>query len=58
MIEAEVAPLLHNSEPVKFDAVNNELPQLSVNVTIGVSTMEFIGAAIAAAAVLVQPFTV
>jgi hypothetical protein len=58
VIEGEVAPLLHNSDPVKFEAVNNELPQLSVTVIIGVGTNEFMGEAAALPALLVQPLTV
>ena len=58
VIEDAVAPLLHNKEPVKSDAVNTELPQLSVTVTVGVATTELIGEAVPLPAVLVQPFTV
>jgi len=58
VIDDEVAPLLHNREPVKFEAVNNELPQLSVTVTVGVATAEFIGAAVPLPSVLTHPFTV
>ena len=36
MIDVVVAPVLHSSVPVKFDAVSNDVPsQLSVTVTIG-----------------------
>jgi energy-converting hydrogenase Eha subunit G len=57
VIEVDVAPLLHNNEPVKSEAVNTELPQLSVTVIVGVATTEFTGAAVALPGVLVQPFT-
>ena len=53
-----VEPLLHNSEPVKSEAVSNELPQLLVTVKVGVGTAEFIGSASPFPAALVQPFTV
>jgi hypothetical protein len=55
VIEGEVAPLLHSKEPVKFEAVNCELPQLSVTVTLGVPTAELIGAAVPVPVVLVHP---
>ena len=36
MIVAVVSPVLHSNDPVKFDAVNNEVPsQLSVTVAVG-----------------------
>ena len=36
MIDGVVAPVLHSRAPVKFDAVNNDVPsQLSVTVTVG-----------------------
>ena len=36
MIDGVVAPVLHSSVPVKFDAANNDVPsQLSVTVTVG-----------------------
>jgi phage tail protein X len=54
----EVAPLLHNNEPVKPEAVNSELPQLSVTVILGVGTAEFIGAATPLPVILVQPVIV
>jgi hypothetical protein len=50
--------LLHSSEPVKFEAVNRELPQLSVTDTMGVATTGFTGAAVPLTAMLVHPFTV
>jgi hypothetical protein len=55
LIDEEVAPLLHNKEPVKSTAVSIELPQLLVTVTVGVATFEFIGAAVPLAALLVHP---
>lgn len=55
VIEEEVAPLLHNKEPVKSEAVNMELPQLSVTVTVGLATFEFIGEAVPLPATLVHP---
>jgi hypothetical protein len=58
VIDGDVAPLLHNKEPVKPEAVNTELPQLSVTATMGVVTAGLIGAAIALPAALVHPFTV
>ena len=58
VIDEVVAPLFHNREPVKSEAVSNELPQLSVIVTVGVATAEFIGAAVPLASALVHPFTV
>ena len=53
-----VEPLLHNNDPVKSEAVSNELPQLSVTVMVGVATAEFIGSANPLPAALVHPFTV
>jgi hypothetical protein len=36
VIVGVVAPVLHSNDPVKFDAVNVEVPsQLSVTVTVG-----------------------
>jgi hypothetical protein len=36
VIDGVVAPVLHSRAPVKFDAVNNDVPsQLSVTVTVG-----------------------
>lgn len=58
VMDGVVAPLLHNKEPVKPEAVNTELPQLSVTATVGVATAELIGAAIPLPAALVHPFTV
>ena len=58
VIEDVVAPVLHNKEPVKADAVSIELPQLSVTDTVGDATAELIGAAIPLPATLVQPLIV
>ena len=57
MIDGEVAPLLHNKEPVKDPAVNTELPQLLTTDTLGADGVCF-GAAIPLPEVLVHPFTV
>ena len=37
VIDEVVAPLLHNKEPVKSEAVSTELPQLLTTVTVGVA---------------------
>ena len=58
MIEAVVAPVLHNKDPVKDPAVNVELPQLFNTVTVGVVTLAFTGAASPLPGLLVHPFTV
>ena len=58
MTDAVVAPVLHNNDPVNPDAVNTELPQLSVTLTTGVATDEFNGAAVPLPDELVHPFTV
>ena len=50
-----VAPLLHNNEPVKPEAVNCELSQLLRTVTVGAEGKAF-GAAMALAGELLQPF--
>ena len=57
MIDGDVAPLLHNSEPVKDPAVNTELPQLLTTDTVGADGVCF-GAAIPLPEVLAHPFTV
>jgi hypothetical protein len=57
VIDELVEPLLHNSEPVKPEAVNTELPQLLVTVTAGADGVA-IGAAVPLPAVLVHPLTV
>jgi len=58
VIEAVVAPVLHNKDPVNDPAVNVELPQLFTTDTVGADTLEFNGAATPLPGVLVQPFTV
>ena len=58
VIDDVVSPVLHNNEPVKPDAVNVELPQLSTINTDGVSTAEFNGAASPLPVALVHPSTV
>ena len=57
MIDDEVAPLLHNKEPVNEAAVNMELPQLLTTDTVGADG-EIFGAAIPLPVGLVHPFTV
>ena len=57
VIEVVVAVLLHNNDPVKFEAVTTELPQLSATVTVGGAGIVF-GAAIPFPEGLVQPFPV
>jgi len=56
-MEFVVAPVLHNKDPVKPDAVNTELPQLLVTPTFGAAGTAF-GAAVLLPAALVHPFTV
>ena len=58
MIDDEVAPLLHNNEPVNDPAVNTELPQLLVTATVGAGTEELSGAAIPLPGALMQPLMV
>ena len=58
VMEAVVAPLLHNKVPVKPEAVNTEFPQLLVTDTAGTGTTDVFGAAVALPGALVQPFTV
>ena len=41
VMEEVVAPLLHNKDPVKLDAVNNELPQLLVTLIVGAAGVDF-----------------
>ncbi len=53
-----MAPLLHNNEPVKPEAVNTVLPQLSDTVIVGVVTEEFNGAATPLPGRLVHPLSV
>ena len=57
-MDGVVAPLLHNKEPVKPEAVNIALPQLSDTVIVGVVTEEFNGAAAPLPVKLVHPPTV
>lgn len=57
VMEVVVAPVLHNNVPVKPLAVNVELPQLLVTVTMGAVGI-VLGAAVPLPAALVHPFTV
>jgi hypothetical protein len=57
VMDAVVAPVLHNNEPVKPDAVNRELVQLSVTATFGAGGVA-LGAAVPLPGELVHPFTV
>ena len=57
VIEEVVSLVLHNKEPVKPDAVNTELPQLSVTATVGADGIAF-GAAMPLPGELLQPLTV
>lgn len=57
MIGDVVAPLFHNNDPVKPDAVNTELPQLLTTATDGVAGLAS-GAAIPVPLALVHPFDV
>lgn len=52
-----VAPVLHNNDPVKLDAVNLEPPQLSNTVTVGAGGVT-LGDAVLLPPALVQPFKV
>lgn len=56
VMDDKVAALLHNSDPVKSDAVNTELSQSLTTVTVGAAGIVF-GAATALAGELLQPFT-
>ena len=58
VIDAVVAPVFHNKDPVNDPAVNVELPQLFTTVTIGAGTFDVIGAATPLPGALVQPLTV
>ena len=58
VIEGVVAPVFHNNVPVNDPAVNVELPQLSITVTVGAETLAFNGAAIPLPEELVHPLTV
>jgi hypothetical protein len=57
-MDGVVAPVLHNNDPVKPEAVNTELPQLLTTLTAGVATAAFTGAAMPLPGALVHPFTV
>jgi len=57
VIEFVVAPLLHNNEPVKPEAVNTELPQLLTTDTLGAGGTVF-GEVVPLPFGLTQPFTV
>ena len=56
-MEAVISPVLHNKEPANPEAVNKELPQLSITVTAGADGISF-GAAMPLPGALVHPFTV
>jgi len=56
-MDVVVAPLLHNNEPVKPEAVNTEFPQLLITVTDGALGVGS-GAAEPVPCSLVQPLTV
>lgn len=56
VIDDDVSPVLHNNDPVKFEAVNTELSQLLTTATPGGSGIAF-GAACPDAGELLQPFT-
>ena len=57
MIDALVEPLLHKIEPLAFETVNVDVPQLFKTLTAGVAGIAF-GADTPEPAALVQPFTV
>jgi hypothetical protein len=57
VMELVVAPVLHNRAPVNPLAVNSELPQLLVTLTVGATTEPFEGAAVMLVGALVQPLT-
>ena len=56
-MEVVVCPLLHNNDPVKFDAVNTDDPQLFTTDTVGLAGTAT-GAAVPEPATLTHPFTV
>jgi hypothetical protein len=58
VIDAVVAPVLHNNDPVNPEAVNTELPQLLTTSTAGAGTTDVMGAAVPLPEMLVHPFTV
>jgi hypothetical protein len=57
VIVGVVAPLLHSKEPVKADAVSNELPQLFTTDNPGTGGIAF-GAAVVLVGILEQPLIV
>ena len=57
VMDGVVAPLLHNSDPVKFEAVNTELPQLLITETVGAGGIT-LGADTALPVVLAHPLIV
>jgi hypothetical protein len=57
VIEAVVAPLLHNKDPVNEPAVNVELPHVFITDTVG-ALGTAAGAAVPLPGRLVHPFTV
>ena len=58
VIEAVVAPVLHNNEPVYEPAVRVVLPQVFTTVTVGAGTFEATGAAVPTPNGPVHPFIV
>ena len=56
-MDGVVAPLFHNKDPVKPEAVNTELPQLLATATDGAARFGS-GAAMPVPATLVHPLTV
>ena len=58
VMDAVVAPLLHNNVPVNPEAVSTELLQLFTTATTGGVTAEFNGAAVPLPAALVHPLIV
>jgi len=57
VIDAVVAPVLHNNEPALPDAVSTELPQLLATFTVGADGIAM-GAAVTLPALLAHPFNV
>ena len=58
VIEAVVAPVLHNNDPLNDPAVNVELPQLFTTLTVGDGTLALSGDAVPLPGGLAEPFTV
>ncbi len=56
VIDEEVAPLLHNREPVKSEAVKTVLSHSLTTLTVGTAGISF-GTAMPLPAKLLQPFT-